>query len=88
MKQKNKFFNKEIDPSISRKRKILDNSVDNKENIILPGIVEVSESGICNRKCSFCPRSAKDYPDIKEFVSSDLINKLSKELGDLNYKGI
>ena len=87
-KKENKFFEKEIDPSISRKRKILDISATQKENFVLPGIVEVSESGICNRKCSFCPRSDKNYPDIKEFVKDELIEKLTSQLGDLNYKGI
>ena len=48
----------------------------------------MSESGICNRKCSFCPRSDKNYPDIKEFVKDELISKLSAQLGNLNYKGI
>ena len=86
--KKNNLFDKEIDPSISRKRKILDISATQKEDFILPGIVEVSESGICNRKCSFCPRSDKNYPDIKEFVKDELIEKLTSQLGKLNYKGI
>ena len=36
----------------------------------------------------FCPRSDPDYPDVKEFVSKDLIDKLSKELSDSGFKGI
>ena len=36
----------------------------------------------------FCPRSDKNYPDIKEFVKDELISKLSAQLGNLNYKGI
>ena len=38
--------------------------------------------------CSFCPRSAKDFVDKKEFISQDLIEKLSNELKEYNYKGI
>ena len=87
-KKENLFFDKEIDPSISRKRKILEKTASENKDYVLPGIVEVSESGICNRKCSFCPRSDKNYPDIKEFVKDELISKLSAQLGNLNYKGI
>ena len=54
----------------------------------MPSIVEISESGTCNRKCSFCPRSAPNFLDIKEFVSEDLINKISKELSVYDYSGI
>jgi radical SAM protein with 4Fe4S-binding SPASM domain len=54
----------------------------------LPSVVEVSESGTCNRKCSFCPRSAPDFLDVKKFVSEDLINKLSKELSIYDYSGL
>ena len=71
MKKKIKF----LDPSIKRK-----NDLTNKNfqlikgtNIPLPSEVEISESGICNRKCSFCPRSDPNYPDIKEFIKDQLI---------------
>ena len=60
----------------------------NNFKLPLPTEIEISESGTCNRKCSFCPRSAPDFKDIKEFVSKDLINKVSLELKDLNYKGV
>ena len=53
----------------------------------LPTEIEISESGTCNRSCSFCPRSAKDFVDKKEFITDKLHEKLCKELQDLNYKG-
>jgi len=56
-------------------------------NIPLPSEVEISESGTCNRVCSFCPRSDPKYPDIKVFIDSDLHNKLVSQLSKLNYKG-
>ena len=56
-------------------------------NIPLPSEVEISESGTCNRKCSFCPRSSPDWVDKKEFIDQDLHTKLCNELSDLNYKG-
>jgi len=77
-----------IDPLIKRKDNLTKNIQYYKNNIPLPSIIEVSESGTCNRKCSFCPRSSPDFLDIKEFISEDLINKLSKELSIYDYSGI
>ena len=66
-----------IDPLIKRKANLTKNVQFYKKNIPLPSVVEISESGTCNRTCSFCPRSAPDFLDIKEFISEDLIVKLS-----------
>ena len=54
----------------------------------LPSEVEISESGTCNRKCSFCPRSDPDYNDVKEFIKPELHNKLIKQLNAENYGGV
>jgi len=56
-------------------------------NIPMPSEIEISESGTCNRKCSFCPRSASDFKDIKEFIPTDLFIKLCKDLAQYNYGG-
>jgi MoaA/NifB/PqqE/SkfB family radical SAM enzyme len=77
-----------IDPLIKRKDNLTKNIQYYEKNIPLPSVIEISESGTCNRKCSFCPRSAPDFLDIKEFVSEDLISKLSKELSLYDYSGI
>ena len=53
----------------------------------LPTEIEISESGTCNRSCSFCPRSAPDYEDKKEFISNNLHEKLCTELQKINYRG-
>ena len=53
----------------------------------LPSEVEISESGTCNRKCSFCPRSDPNYLDVKEFIKPALHTKLHKELAELNFSG-
>ena len=84
MKAKNKF----LDPLIPRKGAIVDNIQFYKKNIPLPSIVEISESGTCNRKCSFCPRSAPDFKDVKEFITNELAKKIAKELSELNYEGL
>ena len=81
---------KYLDPSIERKKDITDNSfqIMKGTNFPLPSEVEISESGTCNRKCSFCPRSDPDYKDIKEFIAPELHFKLISELEKYDYKGV
>lgn len=81
-----KFFDK----NIHRKSKIIKNSLQfiGKTKTPLPSCVEISDSGTCNRTCSFCPRSDPSYKDVKEFISEKLHTKIFKELSSLNYKGL
>ncbi len=84
------------------KKKFIDTNIKNKLKTVeeklqfvnfdglelpLPTEIEISESGTCNRKCSFCPRSAKDFVDKKEFISNELHQKLCAELKTYDYKG-
>lgn len=84
------------------KKKFIDTNIKNKQITVedriqlikfkdtklpLPTEIEISESGICNRKCSFCPRSDPKYPHKKEFISNNLHEKLCSELKVLNYSG-
>ena len=80
---------KYFDPNIPNKSKKSDEVFQLIENsdYPLPSEVEISESGTCNRSCSFCPRSDPEYPDIKKFISNFLHNKLISELSDLNFAG-
>lgn len=78
-----------IDPAIARKSRYVDAAlIDGNGGIPLPSVVEISESGTCNRSCSFCPRSKPDFPDIKEFIKPELIEKLTLQLGEIGFKGI
>jgi len=77
-----------IDPGIPRKKVIIESTVSVIQDVVLPSFVEVNESGICNRKCAFCPKSDPAYPNEKVFISSEIIDKLSHELGELSYSGI
>ena len=79
---------KYIDPAIPRKNNIIDSSLSFYNSIPLPAVVEINESGKCNRTCSFCPKSDPNYPDVSEFIDSALIQKLTHELGEVNYSGI
>ena len=80
-----------IDPNIKNKSKTVEDNIQlfmfNGEKLPLPTEIEISESGTCNRTCSFCPRSAKNFIDKKEFITSSLHEKLCIELKELNYKG-
>ena len=77
-----------LDPSIPRKSAIVDKAFTLDESgIPLPSVVEINDSGLCNRKCSFCPRSAPDYPSVNEFVDTSLIEKLTRQLNEAGFKG-
>jgi radical SAM protein with 4Fe4S-binding SPASM domain len=80
-----------LDPNIKNKSKTVEDKIqlfDYKGlKLPLPTEIEISESGTCNRSCSFCPRSAEDFIDKKEFITNELHEKLCKELQVLNYKG-
>ena len=84
---KNKF----IDTNIVNKSKTVQDKIQLIEHkgkmLPLPTEIEISESGTCNRTCSFCPRSDPKFEDKKEFISNKLHEKMCIELKELNYKG-
>ncbi len=80
-----------IDPNIKFKSVTIEQNLQlfkirNKE-YPLPTEIEISESGTCNRKCSFCPRSDPSFVDRKIFISNKLYSKLCNELKELSYAG-
>tara|TARA_B110000008_G_C16872219_1_gene525259 strand:- start:232 stop:1116 length:885 start_codon:yes stop_codon:yes gene_type:complete len=85
--EKKKF----LDPNLDNKSKTVENKIqfyNYKGNTLpLPTEIEISESGTCNRSCSFCPRSDPSFEDKKEFINDNLHEKLCIELKELNYKG-
>ena len=80
-----------LDPNLKNKSKTVEEKIQlyeyNKISYPLPTEIEISESGVCNRKCSFCPRSDPSFVERKEFITNDLHLKLCKELEQINYKG-
>ena len=80
-----------IDSNIKNKSKTVEDNIQlymfNGQELPLPTEIEISESGTCNRTCSFCPRSAANFIDKKEFITNKLHEKLCIELKELNYKG-
>ena len=85
MENKIKFF----DTNISRKSKMSDKNLIlfKNSNIPMPSVFEISNSGMCNRKCSFCPRSDPNYLHVNEFIDSKLIEKIAIELSEHEYSG-
>jgi radical SAM protein with 4Fe4S-binding SPASM domain len=77
-----------VDPAINRKSAIVNEALNLIDGWPLPSVIEISESGTCNRKCVFCPRSDPEYPDVLEFISAELIYKLASELAQYSYSGI
>ena len=64
-------LNKEkfLDPNLQNKSKLVRDKIQlyefNGNKYPLPTEIEISESGTCNRSCSFCPRSAPGFVDKK-----------------------
>lgn len=81
---------KYFDKNIYRKSAIIKDSLQfiKGTDFPLPSVIEISDSGTCNRTCSFCPRSDPGYEDIKEFISEKLHSKIMKELSLVDYKGL
>lgn len=80
-----KFF----DQNILRRDDITDKQIHffKGSNIPMPSIFEISNSGMCNRKCAFCPRSDPSYKHVNEFIATELHNKIFNELSIHNYSG-
>lgn len=49
--------------------------------------IVISPTDLCNRTCSFCPHSM-GFPNLKNYMSIDLANKLASELQGYNWKGM
>ncbi len=84
---------KYLDKNIKRKSKIVTDSLQyiKGTKIPLPSVIEISDSGTCNRSCVFCPRSDPEWInkfDKKEFITKSLHEKICKELSEYNYEGI
>ena len=86
------MLKKFLDPNIKFKNYNIENRIQlyeyKNKKYPLPTEIEISESGICNRKCSFCPRSDPNFQDVKEFISDELIAKVVQELKSLDYSGV
>ena len=82
-----------IKKNLKRRSYIVDQDIKFYKKIPLPTWIELSLIDVCNRSCSFCPKSDPSIaPNTYQKVSSLLIDKLSNELkkikssiGESNY---
>lgn len=74
--------------NIIRKSAFVDEVVfDDSGNPIFSWI-DISITDLCNRACVFCPRVDPDvYPNQNLHMSLVLVEKMARELGQLNYRG-
>ena len=83
------------DPNLDRKDKMMKGALVEQEQARqeraypLVSLFEISLTGLCNRKCPFCPRhDPEKYPNVNEFIAPELYTKMMRELGELDYNGL
>ena len=79
---------KTIQNNINRKKPILDRDPQFYKNVPLPSWIELSLIDVCNRICSFCPKSDFDVaPNTYQKMNLKFINKLYEELKEIGFQG-
>ena len=87
-KKRTKSLFKTIEINIKRRTIIVDDVLSTHEGLPIPSWIELSLIDVCNRSCSFCPKSdPKIAPDTHQRMTMSLISKLTTELKEINYKG-
>ena len=77
-----------ITKNINRRKLIVDKDIKFYKNIPLPSWIELSLIDVCNRSCSFCPKSdEKIAPNTYQKMSRLLIDKLASELKKVKFNG-
>lgn len=77
-----------IQKNINRKKPILDRDPQYFNNKPLPSWIELSLIDVCNRACSFCPKSDDSIaPNTHQRMTMALINKLVEDLKKVNFEG-
>jgi len=86
--KRTKRINKTIKLNIKRRTIIVDDVLSFYKNIPIPSWIELSIIDVCNRSCSFCPKSNVDIaPNTYQSMDMVLINKLANELSEMKFKG-
>ena len=74
--------------NIKRKVRILDKEPEFHKGIPLPSWIEISIIDVCNRTCSFCPKSDPNIaPNTYQKMEMTLVKKLCSDLKNINFKG-
>jgi radical SAM protein with 4Fe4S-binding SPASM domain len=79
---------KTIKKNLIRRSAIVDNDIVIHKGLPLPTWIELSLIDVCNRSCTFCPKSNEEIaPNTYQKMSRSLIDKLSDELIKINFRG-
>ena len=77
-----------IKKNINRRKLIVDDGISLFKGVPLPTWIELSLIDVCNRSCSFCPKSdEKVAPDTYQKMSKKLIDKLHDDLKKIKFSG-
>ncbi len=77
-----------IKKNINRRKLIVDDRISLLKGIPLPTWIELSLIDVCNRACSFCPKSDDSLaPDTYQKMTKKLIDKLHDDLKKMKYRG-
>jgi len=77
-----------IKKNIVRKKPILDRDPQFYQGVPIPSWIELSLIDVCNRACSFCPKSDDAVaPNTHQKMTMTLINKLVEDLKKINFEG-
>jgi|TARA_B110000027_G_C16116271_1_gene300291 radical SAM protein with 4Fe4S-binding SPASM domain len=77
-----------IQSNINRKKPILDRDPQFFNNVPIPSWIELSLIDVCNRACSFCPKSDDSIaPNTHQKMTMALIDKIVKDLKKINFEG-
>ncbi len=77
-----------IQNNINRKKPILDRDPQFFKDLPIPSWIELSLIDVCNRSCSFCPKSNDEIaPNTYQKMERPLIDKLVKDLREINFEG-
>ena len=77
-----------IKKNLKRRSEVVD-VVPTNQGIPMPTWIELSLIDVCNRKCSFCPKSdEKVAPDTYQKMNRKLIDEIHDQLLEFKFKGI
>ena len=86
--KRTKKLHKAISLNLKRRTVIVDDDMALYKKIPIPSWIELSIIDVCNRDCIFCPKSDPSVaPNTYQKMSLTLIDKLCKDLKEINFKG-
>ncbi len=82
-------YKQTLQNSIKRIDKLVNECINiNNDGVPLPSWIELSPIDICNRTCSFCPKSNESIaPNQNQKMPSILYTKIAQELRELDFQG-